>query len=136
MEEPGVLGEWTFKDLAAHLTGWRDNTIRKIEATADGLPDPPPEWPGNLTDDDEINDWIYHENRDRGIEDVLTDADDSFNRLAGAVSNLSDDQLNDPDLFDWTGPRSLADVIVSGMFFGHYHEGHETDVQEFLNRGN
>ena len=28
MVEPGPMGEWTFKDLAAHLLGWRDRTHR------------------------------------------------------------------------------------------------------------
>ena len=27
MTEPGPMGEWTFKDLAAHLLGWRERTI-------------------------------------------------------------------------------------------------------------
>jgi len=135
MEEPGVMGEWTFKDLAAHLTGWRDQTIRQIEAEADGLPEPAPQWPDNLTEDDDVNDWIYQQNRDRPLEDVLSDADSSFDRLANAVGMLSEDQLNDPALFDSTGSRSLAEVMVNGMFFGHYYEEHEPDVQAFANRG-
>jgi len=135
MEEPGVMGDWTFKDLAAHLTGWRDHTIRQIEAGADGLPNAAPQWPDHLTEDDEINDWIYQQNRDRPLEDVLNEADNSFNRLAKATGRLSEDQLNDPELFDWTGSRSLANVMVNGMFFGHYYEEHEPDVQAFANSG-
>ncbi len=30
MEEPGPMGAWTFKDLAAHLTGWRQHSIARI----------------------------------------------------------------------------------------------------------
>ena len=25
--EPGPMGEWTFRDLAAHLMGWRERTL-------------------------------------------------------------------------------------------------------------
>lgn len=134
MEEPGVMGDWTFKDLAAHLTGWHGHTIRQIEAGANGLPEPAPQWPDHLTEDDEINAWIYQQNRDRPLEDVLGEADNSFDRLASAVGALSEDQVNDPDLFDWTGNWSLAQVMVNGMFFGHYYEEHEPDVQAFVNR--
>ena len=37
MEEPGPMGEWTFKDLAAHLTGWRERSIRRLEVVAEML---------------------------------------------------------------------------------------------------
>jgi len=33
MEEPGAMGEWTFKDPASHLTGWREQTIARVEAS-------------------------------------------------------------------------------------------------------
>ncbi len=42
MEEPGPMGAWTFKDLAAHLTGWRERTIGRIEAAGRSEPEPPP----------------------------------------------------------------------------------------------
>ena len=36
MEEPGPMGDWTFKDLATHLLGWRQRTIDRIEAGPGG----------------------------------------------------------------------------------------------------
>ena len=33
MEQPGAMGDWTFKDVALHLTGWRRRTIRRLTAT-------------------------------------------------------------------------------------------------------
>ena len=35
MTEPGPMGPWSFKDLAAHLLGWRDRTIARLEAAAE-----------------------------------------------------------------------------------------------------
>ena len=32
MDEPGPMGEWTFKDLVSHLCAWRLRTLARAEA--------------------------------------------------------------------------------------------------------
>ena len=66
MTEPGPMGAWTFKDLSAHLLGWRDRTIARLEAAAEGRTEPPAPWPAELDDDDSINAWI-HEQQPRSL---------------------------------------------------------------------
>jgi hypothetical protein len=126
MEEPGPMGEWTFKDLAAHLTGWRERTIARLEAGPRSEPATP--WPGHLTGDDEINAWIHARNRNRPLPEVLADADRSYERLAAAIAALPDDDLTTPGRFAWMGSEPLVD----GDFFGHLHEEHEPDVRAWL----
>ena len=77
MEQPGVVGEWTFKDFAAHMTGWREHTIRHLESAANGS-EPTMPWPSDLQEVDEINDWMYRQNRDRQVDDVLQESVASF----------------------------------------------------------
>ena len=48
MTEPGPMGEWSFKDLAAHLLGWRQRTVARFEAAAAGREEPKPPWPEDL----------------------------------------------------------------------------------------
>ena len=65
-DEPGPMGDWTFRNLAHHLNGWRIRTVQRLEAAAEGRePDPAP-WPAELVNDadedatvDAINDWSY-----------------------------------------------------------------------------
>jgi hypothetical protein len=128
MDEPGPMGAWTFKDLAAHLTGWRERTIRRLEAAARGEPEPPPPWPAALTDDDAINDWIQGRNHDRPLDDVLADADRSYERLATAIAALPEEAVVRPGHFPWMEGRALA----GGDLFGHFHEEHEQDVEAWL----
>ena len=128
MDEPGPMGVWTFKDLAAHLTGWRERTIGRIEAAGRGEPEPPPPWPVELTEDDPINDWIYRQNLDRPLRDVLADADQSYERLAAAVAALPEEAVVTPGYFPWMEGQALAD----GNLFGHLHEEHEPDVEAWL----
>jgi hypothetical protein len=64
MEQPGVAGPWSIKDIVAHLTGWRWRTVGRLQAALRGEPEPEPPWPAHLQTDDEINAWIYETNRD------------------------------------------------------------------------
>lgn len=133
-EQPGVMGDWNFKDLAAHLTVWRERTINRLLAAAEGQPEPPPPWPAALgTEDfDVINDWIHEQHRDRPLEDVLKESMDSYDRLAGAVGAFSDEELNDPTRFAWLEGKSLGAAIHDRSLFDHLHEDHEPDVRAFL----
>ena len=48
MEVPGAMGDWTFKDLAAHIYGWRVASLNRLEGKMTGalsgrpLPHTPP----------------------------------------------------------------------------------------------
>ena len=49
MEQPGVAGYWSVKDIVAHLTGWRKRTVARLQAAQRGEPDAPPPWPAPST---------------------------------------------------------------------------------------
>lgn len=127
MDEPGPMGQWTFKDLTAHITGWRMRTIARLQAGPDGDPTPP--WPDHLTEVDEINDWIHQQNRDKPLDQVLTEADQSFESLANALNGLSDEDLTTPGRFAWME----GEALVNAELFGHLHEEHEPSIRAWLN---
>jgi len=64
MLQPGAMGDWTFKDVVAHLSGWRTKTLSQLDAAQSGQSPAPPPWPAELDEDtdsgvDQMNDWIY-----------------------------------------------------------------------------
>jgi hypothetical protein len=130
MSEPGPMGEWTFKDLASHLLGWRDRTIARLEAAAAGREEPPLPWPAELGDeeDDPINAWIHERTRDRPLRDVLDDVDRSYERLANAIAALPEDVVTRPEAFPWADGEALADA----QLFGHLHDEHEPAIRAWL----
>src|SRR5438874_9839363 len=68
MLEPGATGQWTFKDVVAHLNGWRRKTLARLEAAQHGHAPKAPPWPAHLSEEEDveaINAWIYAHNRDR-----------------------------------------------------------------------
>jgi hypothetical protein len=127
MERPGVAGPWSIKDIVAHLTAWRRRTVARIDAVARGQPEPKPEWPAELHDDDEINAWFHARDRDRPLREVLTDSRRVFDQLVAAISKLPEDVVADASRFPWTEGAPLSGATL----FGHFHEEHEADMRKW-----
>ncbi len=128
MTEPGVAGNWSIKDVVAHLTGWRRRTVARLQAPARGESEPAPPWPAVLQTDDEINAWIYEENRDRPLPDVLRDSGEAFQALVEAIQALPEADVIDPNRFYWMGGQPLS----AAALFSHFHEEHEPGIRAWL----
>jgi len=129
MTQPGVAGEWSIKDIVAHLTGWRRRTVGRFRAALHHEPAPAPLWPPHLRTDDEINAWIYAANRDRPLGDVLRGSRDVFQQLVETLDAFPEAEL-DPARFPWLE----GEPISGAAFFGHFHEEHEPDMRAWLDR--
>ena len=132
MEEPGAMGDWTFKDVASHVTTWRRRTIDRLEAAARGDPMPPLPWPPELgeDEDDPINAWIHERTKDRPLDDVLADVSRSCDELVAAIESLPPGDVTARGRFPWVGGASLADAD-----FGGHLDAHEPDVRKWLAGG-
>ncbi len=132
-EQPGAMGDWTFKDVAAHLTAWRSRTIVRLEAATRGDPPPPPPWAADLgqdeIEDDRINAWLHARDKDNALADVLTEADGIYDVFIAAVASVPIFLATDPNRFDWMEGQALVDADFSG----HLDE-HEPDVRAWLAR--
>ena len=135
MDQPGVNGDWSMKDIAAHLTGWNIRLAANLQAALDGEPEPPPPWPAHLQTDDQVNAWIYTSNHDRSTGEVLEDSRRTFDQILTVVEVFSEDvqvevihhQGRDYYLVHLDGLR-----LQAGEFFDHYHDDHEQDVRAWL----
>ena len=135
MERPGAAGEWTFKDVAGHLNGWRSRTVERLEAAARDEAPPPAAWPADLSDETDegveaINRWIYERNRDRPGDDILAESREQFRRMRAAVEAISEDTLVTPGRFPWLDGEPLSAVLEGS--FGHLHEEHEPAIRAWL----
>ena len=146
MTQPGVTGEWSIKDIVAHLTFWRRRTVGRFQAALRNEPPPPSLWPAQFgTEDeidardedtawDEVNAWIYAANHDRPLADVLRDSRDVFQQLVETLGAFPDADLltPDPTRFPWLGPEDLP--LSGAVFFAHFHEEHEPDMRAWLEK--
>ena len=131
MDQPGVTGDWSIKDIVAHLTGWRRRTVARLRAAQRGEPEPPPPWPVQLQTDDEINAWIYESNHGRSVSKVLDESHQVFQQLLAVVEGLPDDILIEPayHIVQLGGQRFSV-----SEFFDHFHDDHEPDIRAWLAR--
>lgn len=128
MDEPGVAEDWSIKDIVAHLTGWRQRTVMRLQTAQRGAGEPLPPWPAHLQTDDEINDWIYESNRYRSVHEVLTASRQTFQQLVSAITALPEAELLDPQRFTWLEGEPLS----AASLFSHFHEEHEPDMRAWL----
>ena len=140
MEQPGVSGDWSMKDIVAHLTDWQQPRVNAcIEAAQRGESEPSPPWPAHLQTDDEINAWIYESNRGRSLGEVLERSRQVIQQLLDILADLPEDvrieQVHQ-------GARVYYLVWLGGQhfqpaeFFDHFHDDHEPDVRAWLRRVN
>ncbi len=131
MDQPGVNGDWSIKDLVAHLNGWQPRLIARIQAAQHGEAAPPPPWPATLQTDDEINAWIYTTNQGRSVAEVLAETQQHFQQLLTVIAGLPADVQIKPAyrVVQLNGQRFSA-----SEFFDHFRDDHEPDVRAWLTR--
>jgi hypothetical protein len=137
MDQPGVNGVWSMKDIVAHLTGWNRSLVARLRAAQRGEPEPPPPWPAHLQTEDEINAWIYESNCGRSVREVLDESRQVFQQLLNVIEGLPEDvQIEQVH----KGGRVYHPVWLDGQrfppgeFFDHFHDDHEPDVRAWLAR--
>ncbi|MDQ2806962.1 MAG: ClbS/DfsB family four-helix bundle protein [Chloroflexota bacterium] len=127
LDEPGADGDWTLKDITAHLCVYEWWTATQLEAFTRGErgtvavpPGPASLPPGSDTPDMEArNALIYAHNRARPAVEVLAESDQAFGALMAAVATFPATALTDPHCAEWTaGETPLA--VVAGNSYEHY----------------
>ena len=134
MDQPGVNGEWSMKDIVAHLTGWNRWLVARFQAAGRSEPEPPPPWPAHLETEDEINAWIYESNRGRSVREVLEETHQVHRQLMAVIEGLPDDvriERIEPAYYLVCVDEKR---FPAGEFFDHFHDDHEPDIRAWLAR--
>ena len=122
---PGAAGEWSLKDIIAHITWHEKEMVRLVEAHAlvgselRNLPT------------DERNTVIYVEVRDLPLEQVLADSTQVHQQLLDALPSLSDADLTDPTDFTNMPPDWQPWLVIAQNTYEHYQD-HIKDVELWL----
>jgi hypothetical protein len=134
MDQGGVNGDWSMKDIVAHLTGWNRWLVARLQAAQRGEPEPPPPWPVHLQTEDEINAWIYESNRHRSVREVLSETQHVFQQLLAVIEAFPDDvrveHIEPAFYLVWVD----GERFLTGEFFNHFHDDHEPDIRAWLAR--
>jgi hypothetical protein len=130
MDLPGVEGEWSVKQLVAHLTWYEQAIVEGAEqALRTGtITRRRPEGVGL----DEMNVRIAHEAHARPAADVLAEAGAVFAHLLELIAAVPQELLNDPQLLGL--PEDMVPWMgVANNSYAHYRE-HEPALRAWLGK--
>jgi len=115
-EQPGVLEDWSVKDLLAHIAAWHAKTTDRLEIfrATGALPEPP--------DIDTFNAETFEETKDLSLHDVKVMSGASRHRLREELAALKEE-----DVGEFQG-------MIVGNAHGHYDE-HIEQLERYLSKG-
>lgn len=119
MVEPGAVGDWSAKDVLAHLVEWEQMVLSWYRAGLRGeIPElPAPGYKWNQTP--QLNQMIYEKHRDRLLSDVMEQFNDSHQEILGVIKALPDEELFTVGRYAWTQKNTMGAYFVSATS-SHY----------------
>ncbi|MEW6093196.1 MAG: ClbS/DfsB family four-helix bundle protein [Chloroflexota bacterium] len=119
MVEPGVVGEWSVKDVLAHLVEWEQMVLEWYRAGLRGdIPEmPAPGYKWNQTP--QLNQMIYKKHHDRPLDKVMEEFHASHREILGVIQDLSNEELFTAGRYAWTQKNTMGTYFVSATS-GHY----------------
>ena len=91
-----VDGEWTRKDVVAHLEAWERRVVDLLDMLRAGRPI------DSDVDTDERNARFFERDRGRSLDDVRNGERAAYEAMLAAIDGASDEELFDGRHFAWT----------------------------------
>lgn len=118
MAEALLYKAWSVKDLLAHVGEWEQWAAHIVDDATRGKRPANAIEPSKL---DEINAELKRKHHDRSLPDVRQFERDAYDALLVSVSQATDDDLFNPQHFDWANGQPLANWVVWNTY-EHYDE--------------
>ena len=125
---PGVNGDWSIKDIMAHINSWEAELIKLLFQARQGAKPTSIHFRG--VNVDEINEAWHQERKSRHLEQVLDDFHAIRLQTIRRVNAFSDQELTDPKRFSWQKNIPLWRWIAENSF-AHEAE-HRQQVEAWL----
>ena len=119
MEEPGVVGEWSAKDVLAHLVAWEQLALGWYRTGLQGDVPAVPAAGFKWNETPRLNRKIFEEHRDEPLDDVIAQYRASHREIVGVIESLTDEDLFTVGRFGWTRKNALGAYFVSATS-SHY----------------
>jgi hypothetical protein len=119
MEESGIVGEWSVKDVLAHLLEWEQMVLRWHAAGSKGKVPVTPAEGFNWAQLPQLNQQIYEKHHSRPIAEIQKEFKSSFKKILKTIQGLSDEELFTHGRYVWTKNNTLGAYFVSSTS-SHY----------------
>lgn len=91
LTEPGAMGDWSVKDILAHVTTWEQEALKYLPLILQG--GRPPRYSVEYGGIDAFNAQIMEQKRGLSLSDVLRQLDETHGRLIDYVESAPEDQI-------------------------------------------
>jgi uncharacterized protein (TIGR03083 family) len=119
MAAPGIVGDWSAKDVLAHLIEWEQMVLSWHRAGLQGetpeMPAPGLKW--NQTP--ELNQMIYEKHKTRPLDDVMAQFASSHQEILSVIQELSNEDLFTAGRYAWTKKNTAGTYLISATS-SHY----------------
>lgn len=133
LAETGVCGEWSVKDIIAHITAWERRLLGWLaQAKRREAPTfPEPGYTG--ADVDELNDRDYRDDRERPAADILADFRAIHAEVMTCVESFPEEELFELHRLKDIWREPPLNFIIYNTY-DHYHE-HAQNIRAWLAGG-
>lgn len=91
MTEPGVVGDWSVKDILAHVTTWEEEALKHLPHILAG--EKPPRYSVTYGGIDAFNALMTEQKRALPLVEILRQMDETHVRLVTYVQNAPEQQF-------------------------------------------
>jgi hypothetical protein len=127
---PGVVGEWSVRDLLVHLTLWEANLVTLLYYVKEGRK--PPQGDIAAEDMDQKNARWHAENKDRPLDRARGDFAAVREQTLRRVRALTQADFERADKLAWLEGAPLAQWIASDTF--EHEAEHLQQIREWRSR--
>lgn len=96
--ETGVVGDWSIKDLIAHISFWKAELIQVLFNVKQGTTPPHSSQPRDI---DAMNAQFHIESQARTADQILADYHGVSKQLLRRIEELQEKDFGSPDRFPW-----------------------------------
>jgi hypothetical protein len=129
--QPGVVADWSIKDILAHIAAWERLAQDRIHAALTGEP---LKFPVISGDDfvDKFNAEVYENNKDVTLNEIQSEFRASHQEFMRQIESLDETFLPQKLPFDWAGDLTVQ-VLISSNTHWHYPE-HQDSIEQWLEK--
>jgi hypothetical protein len=125
---------WSIQDVVAHLWGWQQISLARMDAGRLACEPKFPKWitdlPGNWEEDaDRTNAWIYKTQHEIPWPQVYEIWRKGYLQLLESAGSIPEKDLLNGDRYPWLKGYSLADILLASY---DHHQEHLEKISAWL----
>ena len=130
---PGIVGDWSVKDILAHITMWEAELVTLLWQAERGRN--PTTAHFGKTSIDELNNKWYLSMKNRALSQILSDFHGVRKQTERRVMALTNNDLTNPKRFTWLAEKPLW-VWIANDSYDHEKEHHENILAWISDKAN